>query len=58
MLIAIVKKELQLKSSLHTCPQILSVSAFEKTLISSAVQAGNYNTQLPPDANQLILLGP
>lgn len=57
VLIAIVKKELQLKSSLYTCLQILSVSVFEKILISCALQAGDYKTQLPPDANQLILFG-
>ena len=32
VLIAIVKKELHLNSSLYTCPQILSVSVFEKTM--------------------------
>ena len=57
VLIAIVKKELQLKSSLYTCLQILSVSVFEKTLISCALQTDDYKTQLPPDANQLILFG-
>jgi hypothetical protein len=57
VLIAIVKKELQLKSSLYTCLQILSVSVFEKTLISCALQTVDHKTQLPPDANQLILLG-
>ena len=57
VLIAIVKKELQLKSSLYTCLQILSVSVFEKTLMSCALQTDDYKTQLPPDANQLILLG-
>jgi hypothetical protein len=57
VLIAIVKKELQLKSSLYTCLQILSVSDFEKTLISCALQTDNYKTELQPDANQLILLG-
>ena len=57
VLIAIVKKELQLKSSLYTCLQILSVSVFEKTLISCALQTDDYKTELPPDANQLILFG-
>ena len=57
VLIAIVKKELHLNSSLYTCPQILLVSVFEKTLISCALQTDDYKTQLPPDANQLILLG-
>ena len=38
VLIAIVKKELQLNASLYTLLQILSVSIFEKTLISCALQ--------------------
>ena len=57
VLIAIVKKELALKSSLYTCLQILSVSVFEKTLISCALQGGDYTTEAPPAAKQLILLG-
>ena len=55
VLIAIVKKELQLDASLYTCLQILSVSVFEKTHISCALQADGYKNQLPPSANQLIL---
>ena len=39
VLIAIVKKELHLNASLYTCLQILSVSVFEKTEISCALQA-------------------
>ncbi len=38
VLIAIVKKELKLNASLYTCLQILSVSIFEKTEISCALQ--------------------
>jgi len=38
VLIAIVKKELHLNASLYTLLQILSVSVFEKTLISCALQ--------------------
>ena len=56
VLIAIVKKELQLNSSLYTCLQILSVSVFEKTLISCALQTDDYKIELPPDDIQLILL--
>jgi hypothetical protein len=41
VLIAIVKKELHLDASLYTCLQILSVSVFEKTEISCALQADN-----------------
>ena len=34
VLIAIVRKELQLEASMYTCLQILSVSVFEKTQLS------------------------
>ena len=55
VLIAIVKKELQLDASLYTCLQILSVSVFEKTQLSSALQA-NRSLEFDNDnANQLIL---
>ena len=57
VLIAIIKKELHLDASLYTLLQILSVSVFEKTLISCALQTDDYKTELPPDANQLILFG-
>ena len=39
VLIAIVRKDLQLDASLYTCLQILSVSVFEKTQLSCALQA-------------------
>ena len=55
VLIAIVKKELHLDASLYTCLQILSVSVFEKTQISCALQPDHHTTLLPPSANQLIL---
>jgi IS4 transposase len=55
VLIAIVKKELQLKASLYTFLQILSVSVFEKTPISCALQP-DACTSIPPDcAKQLNL---
>ena len=57
VLIAIVKKELQLDASLYTCLQILSVSVFEKTQISCALQADASQTNLPNAANQLNLFG-
>jgi hypothetical protein len=38
VMIAIVKKELHLEASLYTLLQILSVSVFEKTPISSALR--------------------
>jgi hypothetical protein len=55
VLIAIVKKELQLKTSLYTCLQILSVSVFEKTQISCALRGDDYEVDPLPNANQLIL---
>jgi hypothetical protein len=53
VLIAIVKKELQLDASLYTCLQILSVSVFEKTEVSRALQADASRIDLPDAANQL-----
>ena len=55
VLIAIVKKELQLDASLYTCLQILSVSVFEKTEVSRALQADASLIDLPDVANQLNL---
>ena len=47
VLIAIVKKELQLDASLYTLLQILSVSVFEKTQLSEALQpAGSSQIRL------------
>ncbi len=55
VLIAIVKKRLKIEASLYTCLQILSVSVFEKTLISSALQADTYNSTPDTENKQLIL---
>jgi hypothetical protein len=55
VLIAIVKKELQLKASLYTFLQILSVSVFEKTQISCALQPDAHTTAPPDCAKQLNL---
>ena len=55
VIIAIVKKELQLDASLYTLLQILSVSIFEKTHISCAFQTDGNRTTDASDANQLIL---
>ena len=55
VLIAIVKKQLQLDASLYTCLQILSVSVFEKTQISCTLQADASQIDLPDAANQLNL---
>jgi hypothetical protein len=55
VLIAIVKKELHLDASLYTCLQILSVSVFEKTEVSCALQPDRSTPELPVATNQLIL---
>jgi IS4 transposase len=55
VLIAIVKKELQLEASLYTCLQILSVSIFEKTPLSRALQTDESQSKQLPVANQLNL---
>lgn len=55
VLIAIVKKELQLNASLYTCLQILSVSIFEKTELSCALQPDRSQREVADPANQLIL---
>jgi hypothetical protein len=53
VLIAIVKKELQLDASLYTCLQILSISVFEKTEISRALQTDALQIDMLDAANQL-----
>ena len=55
VLIAIVKKELQLNASLYICLQILSVSIFEKTELSCALQLDRSQREVAIHANQLIL---
>ena len=55
VLIAIVKKELQLKASLYTLLQILSVSVFENILISCALQPDATQIISPPTDSQLLL---
>ena len=55
VLIVIVRKQLHLDISLYTCLQILSVSVFEKTEMSCALQADGSATTMPAFANQLNL---
>jgi hypothetical protein len=55
VLIAIVRKELQLEASMYTCLQILSVSVFEKTQLSCAFRLDESTTESVDDAKQLIL---
>jgi hypothetical protein len=55
VLIAVVKKELHLDASLYTCLQILSVSVFEKSQLSCALQTGTLQSDPLDAANQLNL---
>ena len=52
--LAIFKQELQLSASLYTCLQILSVSIFEETVISCALQPDRSQREIATPANQLI----
>ena len=55
VLIAIVRKELQIEASMYTCLQILSVSVFEKTQLSCAFPGDESTTEQASNAKQLIL---
>jgi Domain of unknown function (DUF4372)/Transposase DDE domain len=55
VLVAIVRKQLELDASLYQILQILSVSLFEKTPILCALQAIDEDTNFAENANQLIL---
>ena len=55
VLIAIVKKELQLDASLYTLLQILSVTLFEKMPIDQALANSEHKTELVMFGNQLNL---
>ena len=57
VLIAIVKKELQLDASLYTLLQILSVSVFENTPILSAFRPDDQGTAQHANDKQLNLFG-
>jgi hypothetical protein len=55
VLVAIVRKQLELDASLYQILQILSVSLFEKTPILCALQAIDEDTNFTHNVNQLIL---
>jgi IS4 transposase len=55
VLVAIVRKQLGLKASLYQILQILSITLFEKVPILQALQASEYEDDLVPDGNQLML---
>ena len=55
VLVAIVRKRLDLQASLYQTLQILSVNLFERTPISQALQPLDMDANLLGDPNQLIL---
>jgi len=55
VLIAIIKRELQIDASLYTLLQILSVSVFEKTQLQQALQAASNISEQQINPNQLNL---
>jgi IS4 transposase len=55
VLIAIIKKELQLNASLYTCLQILSVCIFEKSELSCALLPNDYTMKIQDNPKQLSL---
>jgi hypothetical protein len=55
VLIAIIKKELKLKASLYNILQILSISVFQKSLMSQALQPELDEDDLHGERKQLIL---
>ena len=55
VLVAIMKKRLALDQSLYTILQVLSITLFEKTLISRALADNNYNSKFTSGHIQLNL---
>lgn len=55
VLVAIIKKRLDIPLSLYTMLQILSVSVFEKMPLDHILTSNDYNPNQPDDPNQLIL---
>lgn len=55
LLVAIVKKRLGIEMPLYTILQILSVSIFEKTPLTTLFSAEDYKTPNTPSPNQLLL---
>ena len=55
LLVAILKKELDLTQSLHQILQIFSLTQFEKTPVFTMFQNKNYMDQNTQSPNQLML---
>jgi IS4 transposase len=55
VLVAIIKKELNLGQSLYTILEIFSLSLFEKHLLYQLLEYDDYNLNYSPQSNQLNL---
>jgi hypothetical protein len=55
VLVAIVKKKLNLEASVYTLLQLLSVNLFEKIALQQAFLDSQYTSTTNPDCNQLNL---
>jgi IS4 transposase len=55
VLVAIMKKQLNIRASLYTSLQVLSVSAFERTLLFQLLDQPDYISDRNQHDNQLIL---
>jgi hypothetical protein len=55
VLVAIVRKRLEIEASLYEILQILSLTLFEKTPILQALQPSDSENDLQGSSNQLIL---
>jgi hypothetical protein len=55
VLVAIMKKQLNIQASLYTILQVLSVSAFERMLLFQLLTQPDYKTEPVQDDNQLVL---
>jgi hypothetical protein len=56
VLVAIIKKRLQLEMNLYTILQILSVTAFEQVPIAQVLMNFDYRSTESDSCNQLLLL--
>lgn len=56
VLVAIIKKRLNIEGSLYTILQILSITLFEKMPLNKALSIDDYTMDQPGSPNQLILL--
>lgn len=55
VLVAIMKKRLDIRASLYTILQVLSVSAFERRLLFQLLAQPDYKSEPDKNDNQLIL---